>query len=61
MEIKIQNIDDSIEELSAQEALTFNGGESLWYWVTYGAGRFIHAFANQKPDSGARTAFMALH
>ena len=36
--MKSFNIDENLKELSFEEASTINGGESLWYWVAYGAG-----------------------
>jgi hypothetical protein len=29
---------DFLTELSEDEYVSINGGESLWYWVAYGAG-----------------------
>ncbi len=36
--MKSLNIPENLKELSAEEAATVNGGESLWYWIAYTAG-----------------------
>ena len=42
-----------IEELTLNEVVKCNGGESLWYWVAYGvgaAGRAIKYLSNKHTE-----------
>ncbi|MBR8731402.1 hypothetical protein IX339_000848 [Porphyromonas levii] len=34
---------DGVEDLTLNECVEYNGGESLWYWITYGVGRGLNA------------------
>lgn len=36
MKTKVTN--DLLKELSEDEYVSINGGESAWYWISYGAG-----------------------
>ena len=50
--MELQKISSEIQELSFEEALTINGGESLWYWIAYGVGataNFIYQAAISEP------------
>jgi hypothetical protein len=36
--MKTIQFDEDLKDLTDEEASAINGGESLWYWVAYGAG-----------------------
>ena len=35
-----------LKELSADETLMTDGGESLWYWIAYGIGSIGRSYTN---------------
>lgn len=41
--MELKNINDSLKELTLEEAIEINGGsgESGWYWLSYGIGAVI--------------------
>ncbi|HPZ87380.1 MAG TPA: hypothetical protein PLQ32_04725 [Flavihumibacter sp.] len=49
-----------LKELSMDEALSINGGETLWYWIAYGIGagargvydgvKWVHENLKQPPE-----------
>jgi len=44
-----------MQDLPADEVQRVNGGESLWYWISYGVGEFInHTILNPTPQSGGQ-------
>jgi hypothetical protein len=43
--MELTKISSEISELSFEEAISINGGESLWYWVAYGVGAVASGLA----------------
>jgi len=53
--------DSSTVELSNEEAITINGGDSFLHDLGYAFGRFVRSFVDQKPDPVAVRTWTYLH
>lgn len=50
--MEMVKISSEIQELSFEDTININGGESLWYWVSYGIGATIHGLAVFAKEGG---------
>lgn len=42
--MKLENFSSDLHELSSLECSAVTGGESIWYWVSYGVGSVVRAY-----------------
>jgi hypothetical protein len=59
--INMDSLNLSVVELSEEEKLEIIGGDKFLHDIGEFFGKIANAFVNQHPDSGARTAWTALH
>jgi len=49
---------NKLTNLTVEESLSINGGESLWYWIAYGTSTIIHGVHHVSPSNGGSASWV---
>lgn len=56
--MKLQKFNSDLQELTIDESSKINGGESIWYWISYGIGTTISCFIIFAKEGGANAGLV---